>query len=229
VLANDSDPDGDALTVSAYDGTSAEGGAVQCTDAGVCTYGPPVGFIGTDTFAYTVSDGNGGTDSAGVNVTVNQTNNPPTGTGVRLNEVLPAPAAVDWDGDGSANERDEWVELYNTGPAAVDIGGWFLGTGLTRTVIYAIPKGTVLQPDAFAVFYRAGTGVVLDDGGDQVHLIDPDGVVVDQVAFGALDADTGYSRDGQGAWHSNWPPSPGAPNLPPGSTLGSLEPRESEF
>jgi hypothetical protein len=221
VLANDSDPDGDALTVSAYDGTSAKGGAVQCTDAGVCTFGPPVGFTGTDTFAYTVSDGNGGTDSAGVTVTVNQANNPPTGTGVRLNEVLPVPAAVDWDGDGSANERDEWIELYNAGPVAVDIGGWFLGTGLTKAVVYAIPKGTVLQPGAFAVFYRAGTGVVLDDGGDKVHLIDPGGVVVDQVAFGALDADTSYSRDGQGAWHSNWSPSLGVPNLPPGPTLES--------
>jgi hypothetical protein len=223
VLGNDSDPDGDALIVSDYQPSSAQGGTVRCTDGGMCTYSPPVNLIGRDEFAYTISDGNGGTDSARVTVTVNQANNLPTGTGVRLNEVLPVPAAVDWDGDGSADERDEWIELHNAGPAAVDIGGWFIGTSLSQAVVYAMPEGTVLQPGAFAVLYRARTGVILDDGGEQVRLIDLRGEVVDKVAFGALGADTSYSRDGQGAWHSNWAPSPGAPNLPPGSTPGAGE------
>jgi hypothetical protein len=227
VLGNDSDPDGDALIVSDYQPSSAQGGTVRCTDGGMCTYSPPVNFIGRDDFAYTISDGNGGTDSASVTVTVaNQANNLPTGTGVRLNEVLPVPAAVDWDGDGSADERDEWIELHNAGPAAADIGGWFIGTSLSQAVVYAMPEGTVLQPGAFAVLYRARTGIVLDDRGGQVRLIDLRGEVADKVAFGALGADTSYSRDGQGAWHSNWAPSPGAPNLPPGSTPG---PGESEF
>ena len=71
VLFNDSDPDGDALTVSNYASASAQGGTVQCTTAGVCTYTPPGGFSGNDSFVYTASDGNGGTDSATVTVAVN--------------------------------------------------------------------------------------------------------------------------------------------------------------
>ncbi len=70
VLANDSDPDGDILTVSDYDIASAEGGRVYCTTAGVCIYTPPAGLSGTDTFTYTASDGNGATDVATVTVTV---------------------------------------------------------------------------------------------------------------------------------------------------------------
>jgi hypothetical protein len=69
VLSNDSDPDGDALTVSNYESASAQGGTVQCTAAGVCTYTPP-GGLGNDSFVYTASDGNGGTDSATVTVVV---------------------------------------------------------------------------------------------------------------------------------------------------------------
>jgi hypothetical protein len=71
VLANDSDPDGDTLTVSDYETASAQGGMVQCTDAGMCTYSPPAGVAGTDTFGYTISDGKGGSASATVTVTVN--------------------------------------------------------------------------------------------------------------------------------------------------------------
>jgi len=70
VLVNDFDPDGDLLTISNYDTTSTNGGTVSCTEAGVCTYTPPASFSGSDTFAYTVSDGNGGSDSATVTVIV---------------------------------------------------------------------------------------------------------------------------------------------------------------
>jgi len=70
VLANDSDPDGDALSVSKFDAASAQGGTVSITAAGLATYTPKAGFSGTDTFNYTASDGRGGTDSAKVTVTV---------------------------------------------------------------------------------------------------------------------------------------------------------------
>ena len=74
VLANDSDPDGDTLIISDYDTYGKEGGTVQCTDTGMCTYSPPAGFAGTDTFGYTISDAKGGSASATVIVTVNQVN-----------------------------------------------------------------------------------------------------------------------------------------------------------
>lgn len=77
VLSNDSDPDGDSLTVSDYDDTSAEGGTVDCSGGSSCHYTPPGGFSGTDLFTYTVSDSRGGTDTATVSVTV-EANLPPT-------------------------------------------------------------------------------------------------------------------------------------------------------
>ena len=74
VLANDSDPDGDALSVvTATDGAH---GSVNCTPAGACTYTSTPGYAGPDTFAYTVEDGYGGSDTATVTVTVNE-NQPP--------------------------------------------------------------------------------------------------------------------------------------------------------
>ena len=69
VLGNDSDPDGDTLTVSSV--TDGDNGTVTINGDGTLTYTPDADFNGTDTFNYTVSDGNGGTATATVSVTVN--------------------------------------------------------------------------------------------------------------------------------------------------------------
>ena len=70
VIANDSDPDGDTLSISAV-GAASEGTAVinQGTTTEV-TYTPNANFHGSDSFTYTVSDGNGGTDTGTVSITI---------------------------------------------------------------------------------------------------------------------------------------------------------------
>ncbi|MFN2155638.1 MAG: PA14 domain-containing protein [Anaerolineae bacterium] len=55
----------------------------------------------------------------------------PTPESVRLNEVLPYPKRTDWDQDGKVDARDEWIELYNAGDAAVDLHGWSLAVDET--------------------------------------------------------------------------------------------------
>jgi N-acetylneuraminic acid mutarotase len=79
VLANDSTaPDtGETLTVT--DVTQPAGGAVTLS-GGVLRFTPVTNFSGTTSFSYTVSDGNGGTDTAMVTVTVTAVNDPPTAT-----------------------------------------------------------------------------------------------------------------------------------------------------
>jgi hypothetical protein len=68
VLSNDTDADGDPLSIGAFDAASAQGGTVAC--AATCSYAPPAGFSGTDTFGYEADDGNGGTDGATVTIQV---------------------------------------------------------------------------------------------------------------------------------------------------------------
>ena len=76
VLGNDSDPNGDPLTVSAV--TQPANGTAAITGGGQnVTYTPPTGFTGTATFSYTVSDGHGGSATATVTVSVTSNPNPP--------------------------------------------------------------------------------------------------------------------------------------------------------
>jgi len=74
VLANDTDVDGDTLTVSTAG--SASHGSVVNNGANV-SYTPTHDYFGSDSFTYTISDGHGGFDTATVHVTVNNVNDPP--------------------------------------------------------------------------------------------------------------------------------------------------------
>ncbi len=69
VLVNDSDPDsGDFLFTSLQ--TPAANGLVVLQSNGNFTYTPNANFVGTDTFQYLLSDGQGGTDIANVEIKV---------------------------------------------------------------------------------------------------------------------------------------------------------------
>ncbi len=68
VLANDSDPDGDSLSVSGITGVSD--GQATANGDGTVTYTPDGGFSGTESFSYTAADGQGGTATGNVDVTV---------------------------------------------------------------------------------------------------------------------------------------------------------------
>ncbi len=70
VLSNDSDADGDPISVVSFSPTSAQGGSVIVTNNGGFTFLPAVGFQGIDTFTYTISDGRGGTNSATVTLAI---------------------------------------------------------------------------------------------------------------------------------------------------------------
>ncbi len=67
VLTNDSDPDGDPLTVTA---ATALNGTVTVNPDGTIDYQPNPTFAGTDRITYTISDGNGGFSTATVTVHV---------------------------------------------------------------------------------------------------------------------------------------------------------------
>ena len=99
-----SDVDGDAVTY-ALGATTPSKGSVVVNANGSYIYTPNANQTGTDTFSYTVSDGNGGSNSYLVTVQIANVNDVPVGANgsattaedVVLNGTLPA--ATDVDGD----------------------------------------------------------------------------------------------------------------------------------
>ncbi|MFH1849040.1 MAG: Ig-like domain-containing protein [archaeon] len=74
-LANDNDADGDSLSILSLGTWSV--GSVSSPDGQRLTLIPRPQYTGTSTFAYTITDGHGGTDTATVHVTIVNVNDPP--------------------------------------------------------------------------------------------------------------------------------------------------------
>jgi CSLREA domain-containing protein len=135
VLANDTDPDGDTLTITAV--TQGTHGTVGNNTTSV-SYTANANFVGTDSFTYTVDDCHGHTDTATVSVTVSDTTPPvvavSTGTSMlwppnhQLENVGLAVNATD-NGGGTpsihvavfSNEGDLAPESGNASPDAKDV------------------------------------------------------------------------------------------------------------
>jgi len=75
VLGNDSDPDGDTLSITSV--SNPPNGSATLNPDNTIRYEPDSNYNGADYFSYTVSDGNGGSDSASVSMTVNPVNDFP--------------------------------------------------------------------------------------------------------------------------------------------------------
>lgn len=134
---------------------------------------------------------------------------------VVINEVLIRPR-YDWEGAGGVTTGDEFIELYNLGPGEVFLRGWRLddiAEGGSRP--HALP-GITLPPGGYAVFFRTRTRLALNDGGDSVRLLTPDGRLVDEVTYRRVRAyNLSYGRlpDGSGRLVYGLWPTPGRANL----------------
>ena len=109
VLGNDSDPDGDTLTV--VDVSQGSFGTVSINGDGTLRYVPDAGFTGTDTFTYQIADpaGNGATANVEVDIGTTEVN---VITGTHRIERL-----VGTEGDDILNSLIGW------GDVLVGLGG----------------------------------------------------------------------------------------------------------
>ncbi|MBA6392140.1 tandem-95 repeat protein, partial [Colwellia sp. BRX10-3] len=75
LLGNDTDEENDTLTITLD--TDAINGTLTLGSDGSFSYVPDANFNGADSFVYQVDDGNGGTDTATVNLTIQAVNDAP--------------------------------------------------------------------------------------------------------------------------------------------------------
>ncbi len=224
VAANDSDLDGDSLTVTDIDGNpitpggasvAVTGGTVSLDADGITlTFTPAPNYNGPADFAYSISDGQGGTDSATVDLTVTSTNDAP----VAANDgtfVLPENTALtltplgndsDLDGDPLTISEIDGNPILPGGPA-VAVPGGTVSLGADGVTLTFTPDLDYVGPVDFDYTVSDGNGgtdiasidlsVILDTDGDGI----PDSQDLDDDNDGILDTaegDGNLDTDGDG-------------------------------
>ena len=143
-----------------------------------------------------------------------------------ISEVLADPPmrrVGDANRDGRRDpHEDEFIELYNDGPAPVSLANWRLGDAGSLRGYFRFPADAVIAPRSYLVLFGGGNpsgftipvytddgtiGDGLDDSGESIHLINDHG---DEVAFLS---------------HSTWPDDQSLVRTPPDD--GALVPHKT--
>ncbi|MCI0731835.1 MAG: tandem-95 repeat protein, partial [Chloroflexi bacterium] len=147
VLANDTDGDGDPLTIESV--TQPANGSVLNNGDDV-TYTPNANFYGTDSFTYTINDGNGETATATVTVTVTPVNDSPVAVNDSATTAEDTAVAIDVLANDSDEEGDTLVVDSVTQP-----GNGTAAINPDNTITYT-PDENFNGADSFT--YTAGDG-----------------------------------------------------------------------
>ncbi len=123
-MDNDSDPDSDPLTVTDINGTAVvsgtavsipvPNGTVNVDAAGNISFVPDANYNGSVSFPYTISDGNGGSSSATINISVTPVNDAPVAVDDYVTTMLNTPVtfnATDNDDDVDGTIDTTTVDL----------------------------------------------------------------------------------------------------------------------
>ena len=169
VLANDSDPDSDPLTIIAASVPAAQGDVDVVGNQLVFT--PAENFTGTATISYTVSDGNGLTDTATVAVEVGGVNDAPDAVNDTAETAFETPVTIDVLANDSDPENDPLtVTLASVSPTqgTVAIVGNQLvftpadGFSGPATISYTLSDGSLI--DTAEVIVTVGADPFPSDG-----------------------------------------------------------------
>lgn len=125
--------------------------------------------------------------------------------GIVINELLTSNTHTNTDEDGS---YQDWVELYNNGPAAVNLAGYGLSDDPALPYKWIFPAVTVPSGGYLLVFCsdkdrtnpasELHTNFKISSGGESVSLTNPGGTTVDSVPPTAIASDISYGRQPNG-------------------------------
>ena len=139
-----------------------------------------------------------------------------------INEIITSNSTVNTDEDGS---YQDWVELYNNGPAAVNLNGYGLSDDPLTPFKWSFPAVTVNPGQYLLVFCSDKNRTVvgqplhtnwkISSDGETITLTQPGGTIADQVPPAVIAQNTSWGRlpNGTGAFVNMNTPTPGLPNV----------------
>ncbi len=134
--------------------------------------------------------------------------------GVIINEILPSPEGPD--------ETEEWIEIFNQNDFEVELASWQIKDKEGKTTTHTFSEGIKITALGYLVLKRPETKIILNNSGDGLELIQPNGNVLDSINFGKAPQNQSYNKTPSG-WDWNNILTPGAKNIT-SSPQGKQEP-----
>lgn len=104
--------------------------------------------------------------------------------GIVISEIYPSPLT---DAEKSDLERTEWVELFNPTQESISLSGWSIDdTAEGGSRAWKFPSSTLIQPGEYFLVTKELSKLALNNSGDDVRLVMPDGVVASSVTYGTV-------------------------------------------
>jgi signal peptidase I len=91
---------------------------------------------------------------------------------------------------------DEWVEIYNNGPLAVNLSGWELIDFANASK--NLSGLGIVNPGEFVVYEDSGDGWLNNSGGETILLRDPSSVIIDSHTYVSAVENISIGRDTDG-------------------------------
>lgn len=132
-------------------------------------------------------------------------------SGIIINEIIPSPEGPD--------DLEEWIELKNLNNEKVNLYQWKIQDTTGSVTTYTFPEGIKIEPKSFLVLSRPTTKITLNNSGDALLLIQPNGNTLDKITYGKAPRGQSYNRIPTGQAVSSWAwsatPTPGSANIIP--------------
>ncbi|TWU48095.1 CotH kinase family protein [Rubripirellula reticaptiva] len=139
-----------------------------------------------------------------------------------INEIMADNDTIIEDPD-EAGAYEDWVEIYNAGTTAIDLGGKYLTDDVDAPTQWQFPAGSTIAAGDYLLIWADGeteqgdnhASFKLSASGETVALYDTDGTtLLDTIEFGAQSTDVAYGRspDGSETLSVLTTPTPGAAN-----------------
>lgn len=131
------------------------------------------------------------------------------GAEIVINEVMPRNKTTVADQDG---EYDDWIELYNYSPAAINISGYYLSDSKSNPRKWKFPQGTMVSAKGYLIIWADAdttqeglhANFNLSSLGEKVILSKNDGSYIDKVEYPAMTLELSYSRYPNGTGTFRW-------------------------
>ncbi|MDL2257927.1 lamin tail domain-containing protein [Eubacteriales bacterium OttesenSCG-928-K08] len=151
--------------------------------------------------------------------------------GIRINEFMASNATTL---PGPQGNYPDWIELYNTTGADVDISGCGLSDDIDQPMKWIVPEGTIIPANSVKLVYCSGLDGLIDGElhapfglrayAEDVVFSGRNGAIIDSFSYTNQEADISMARkpDGFGEFESTAQPTPGYLNTEAGLAEFSL-------